>query len=144
MEPSRLMRLAPSREGCLLPLGWASGVQLQFLPARSPEDFSDSFTAIKREGAQALVILGDPMFSLNAEPFARLALENQLPTVDANRRSVEAGSLDLGPAILRCRGVPLFWSIGLPSPKRSCPQSTQQKLRMRGLSCAVVTAPRCQ
>src|SRR5262245_60202997 len=86
MEPSRLMRLAPSREGCLLPLGWASGVQLQFLPARSPEDFSDPFTTIKREGAQAPVILADPMFSLNAEPLARLALENQLPTVGAKQK----------------------------------------------------------
>jgi len=69
------------------------GVQLQILPARSPDDFSNAFTAIRREGAQALVILGDPMFGLHAESIARLALENQLPTMSANRRSVEAGSL---------------------------------------------------
>jgi putative ABC transport system substrate-binding protein len=71
----------------------ATGVQLQFLPARSPDDFSNAFTAIRREGAQALMILGDPMFALHAESIARLALENQLPTMSANRRSVEAGSL---------------------------------------------------
>ena len=71
MEPSRLIRLVPPREGCRLPLSWASGVQLRFLPARSPEDFSDPFTAIKREGAQALVILGDQMFSLNSTREAR-------------------------------------------------------------------------
>jgi putative tryptophan/tyrosine transport system substrate-binding protein len=70
-----------------------TGVQLQQLPARSPEEFPSTFAAIRKEGARALVILGDPMFSQHAEALSKLAIENQLPTVVANRRSVEAGGL---------------------------------------------------
>jgi putative ABC transport system substrate-binding protein len=71
----------------------ASGVHLQQLPARSPEEFPSAFAAIRKEGARALVILGDPIFGLHAEALSKLAIENRLPTVGANRRSVEAGSL---------------------------------------------------
>jgi putative ABC transport system substrate-binding protein len=70
-----------------------SGVQLQQLPARSPEEFPSAFAAIRKEGARALVILGDPMFSQHAEALSKLAIENRLPTVVANRRSAEAGGL---------------------------------------------------
>ena len=37
--------------------------------------------------------MGDPLFSLQAETLSKIALENRLPTVGANRRSAEAGSL---------------------------------------------------
>ena len=70
-----------------------SGVPLQKQPARSPEEFADAFAAIRKEGARALVILGDPTFTLHAEALSKLAIENRLPTVGANRRSAEAGCL---------------------------------------------------
>jgi putative ABC transport system substrate-binding protein len=70
-----------------------SGVQLQKLSARSPEEFPSAFAAIRKEGARALVILGDPIFSQHAEALSRLAIENRLPTVVANRKSAEAGGL---------------------------------------------------
>jgi putative ABC transport system substrate-binding protein len=70
-----------------------SGVQLQQLPARSPEEFPGVFAAIIKEGAQGLLVLGDPTFSQHAEALSKLAIENRLPMVVANRRSAEAGGL---------------------------------------------------
>jgi len=70
-----------------------SGVQLQQLPARSPEEFPGVFAAIRKEGARGLLVLGDPTFSQHAEALSKLAIENRLPMVVANRRSAEAGGL---------------------------------------------------
>ena len=68
-----------------------SGVPIQKVSAGNPEEFPSAFAAIRKENAQALVILGDPMFSQHAGALSKLAIENRLPTIGANRRVGEAG-----------------------------------------------------
>src|SRR6516164_5128405 len=41
------------------------GVELQLIEARAPNEFDAAFAAIDREGAQALIILADPVFFMN-------------------------------------------------------------------------------
>lgn len=56
------------------------------ITTRSPEEFPNAFATIRKEGARGLVVSGDPMFALNAEGLSKLAIENRIPTVGANRR----------------------------------------------------------
>jgi putative ABC transport system substrate-binding protein len=71
------------------------GLQLQFVPARAPGDFPGAFDAMVREGAQALVVPTDPMFSgaANIPVIADLALRHRLPGMYDQRQYATAGGL---------------------------------------------------
>jgi putative tryptophan/tyrosine transport system substrate-binding protein len=71
------------------------GLQLQFVPARVPGDFPGAFDAMVREGAQALVVPGDSMFSgaANVPVIADLALRHRLPGMYDEHQYVTAGGL---------------------------------------------------
>jgi len=70
------------------------GAQLQVLEARSPDEFDGGFTAMVRERAGALLLLGgDPMFFLHRSRLVDLATRNRLPTMCGIREYVEAGCL---------------------------------------------------
>jgi ABC-type uncharacterized transport system substrate-binding protein len=56
-------------------------VQLQPLEARGPENFGGAFTAMNRERAAAVLILGDGMFSLHQARVADLVTKSRLPTL---------------------------------------------------------------
>jgi putative tryptophan/tyrosine transport system substrate-binding protein len=78
----------------------AAGIQLQLLEARKPDDFDAAFTRIAEENTRALVVLGDPLFSLHGDAIARRALANRLPTVSSNRTMAERGILSIyGPSL---------------------------------------------
>jgi putative ABC transport system substrate-binding protein len=69
------------------------GVELQLLEARKPNDFEAVFAAIDREKTRALLILGDPLFSINVKELAILSVKSHLAAVYANRPFVDAGGL---------------------------------------------------
>jgi putative tryptophan/tyrosine transport system substrate-binding protein len=71
------------------------GLQLQFVSAKTPDDFPGAFTAMTRDRAQALVIPGDAMFegAANVPIIANLALRHRLPGMCDQRQFVAAGCL---------------------------------------------------
>jgi putative tryptophan/tyrosine transport system substrate-binding protein len=71
------------------------GLQLQFVPARTPGDFPGAFAAMTRERAQALVVPGDSMFAgaANVRVIADMALRHRLPGMYDERQYVTAGGL---------------------------------------------------
>ena len=76
------------------------GLQLQPLAARSPEQIAQALGAAAAGGAQALLVLGDPIFLAARALIAQLALEGRLPTVSPERDAALAGGLiAYGPSI---------------------------------------------
>ena len=68
-------------------------LQGHHLEARSPEEFAGAFTAMRRERAEALLILVDSMFTIHRTRLAELAAAYRLPTLYGIREFVVAGGL---------------------------------------------------
>jgi putative ABC transport system substrate-binding protein len=58
-----------------------------------PYDFTAAFQTIAQTGAQMLLILSSPLFSLYRNQIAELAIEHRLPTMFIFKTYVEAGGL---------------------------------------------------
>jgi putative tryptophan/tyrosine transport system substrate-binding protein len=69
------------------------GVSLQWVEVRAPEEIGIAFAAMARERADALLVLGDPLFSSHAERLAALAISGRLATMHGTRQNVEGGGL---------------------------------------------------
>jgi putative ABC transport system substrate-binding protein len=80
--PSNLMREAR-----------ALGVQLQRVEAGTPAAFDAAFTAMVQSGADALLIMGSPLFAAHRQQLLALALQHRLPAMAYGRHLAEAGSL---------------------------------------------------
>lgn len=57
------------------------GLQLQVLSLRGAKDFETAFSAIRREGADAILVLPDSSFFQNRIPILEFAARNRLPTM---------------------------------------------------------------
>jgi len=68
-------------------------VQLQILEARGPDELDRAFAAMTRERAGALLVLGDPVFTLHRKRIADLGAKRRLPVVSGTREFAEAGGL---------------------------------------------------
>jgi putative ABC transport system substrate-binding protein len=68
-------------------------IQLQYVEARSPEEFDGAFAAMARQRANALLVAGGTTFLVNRTKFNELALKRRLPTMYSVREGVEAGGL---------------------------------------------------
>ena len=72
----------------------ALGVQLHVVPLHRPDALGDAFAAMTREGAEALVVLGEPLL---IDPIIRAivdrAAQHRLPAIFKWRIQVEAGGL---------------------------------------------------
>jgi putative ABC transport system substrate-binding protein len=68
-------------------------VRLQVLEARAPSEFAAAFSAIRKESAGALIVLGDPMFFGERTRIAELAAKSRLPLMSGTREHAEAGGL---------------------------------------------------
>jgi putative ABC transport system substrate-binding protein len=68
-------------------------IQPQILKAQGPADFDSAFAAMKRERADALYVVGDPMFHQHRTRLAELAARGRLPAVYELREHAEAGGL---------------------------------------------------
>ena len=71
----------------------ALGVQLQRVEAGAPAAFDMAFTAMVQGGADALLIMGSPLFAAHRQQLLALALQHRLPTMAYGRHLAEAGSL---------------------------------------------------
>jgi putative tryptophan/tyrosine transport system substrate-binding protein len=79
----------------------ALGLQLSPLEVRSPDTFASAFATMRREGADALLVLRDPLLlDRYRSDIAALALQHRLPTMYGWRAFVEAGGLmSYGPRV---------------------------------------------
>jgi putative tryptophan/tyrosine transport system substrate-binding protein len=68
-------------------------VRLQIAEARSPADFDRALTTIAGQGAEALLILADPIFTTHASQLAELTAKHRLPAVSGPREMAEQGLL---------------------------------------------------
>jgi putative ABC transport system substrate-binding protein len=71
----------------------ASGVTLQVVSAREPNDFDTAFGAMVRARSGALIVFPSPMFYVNYRRLVDLAAKHRLPTMYVFREAVEAGGL---------------------------------------------------
>jgi putative ABC transport system substrate-binding protein len=68
-------------------------LRLTIVKARGRNELDGAFTAIPREHAGAVLVLGDGMFWVARARIAELALARQLPSMFMNSEHVEAGGL---------------------------------------------------
>jgi putative ABC transport system substrate-binding protein len=68
-------------------------VQLQAVGARTASELEGAFAAMARERAQAVLVLGSPIFFTERQRVAELAIRHRLPTMLDARDYVEAGGL---------------------------------------------------
>jgi putative tryptophan/tyrosine transport system substrate-binding protein len=71
----------------------ALGVRLQVVEARGPADFDGAFSDMTRARADALTVLGNPMFVTERRRLVDLAAKHRLPAMYTSRESVDAGGL---------------------------------------------------
>ena len=71
----------------------ALGLRLQLHDVRGVAELGDALAAMKRQGAEALVVLPDPVFTADRGRIAELATRSQLPTIYEAREFVVAGGL---------------------------------------------------
>ena len=69
------------------------GMILQFVPANSPEEITGAFSAISRDGADALCMFPSPMLFAEYGRIVRIVADKRLPTIYGAREGVELGGL---------------------------------------------------
>ena len=69
------------------------GLQLQLVPAVSPDDFVSAFAAMASEHAQALIVMPSPMLFGEYRRIVSIAANNKLPAMGAAREFVDLGGL---------------------------------------------------
>jgi len=69
------------------------GLPLDFVEVKSARDLDAAFAAIRRGGAEALIVPGSGVFFAERARIAELALAQRLPAVFAYTENVEAGGL---------------------------------------------------
>ncbi len=68
-------------------------VQLQFVEARSPGELDSAFRAISGQGAGAILVLSDPVFTTHRARIVELVAKTRLPAMYGIRDAAEAGGL---------------------------------------------------
>jgi hypothetical protein len=61
------------------------GMQLQFVPANSPEEITGTFSTITRDGADVLCVFPSPMLFAEYGRIVSIVAEKRLPTIYAAR-----------------------------------------------------------
>ena len=69
------------------------GAKVSPISARTPADIDAAFEAIRKQGAGALIVLGDPFFGQQGKQIADAALRGRVPTLATNRSLAQAGGL---------------------------------------------------
>lgn len=69
------------------------GLQLQLVPAVSPDDFAGAFAAIVQERTEALIVMPSPMLFGEYKRIAGIAAKSRLPAMGAAREFAEFGGL---------------------------------------------------
>jgi ABC-type uncharacterized transport system substrate-binding protein len=68
-------------------------LQLQLVEAFAPDDLPGAFAAMRKEQAEALIVLPSPMLFGEYQRVVRIAAENRLPAIGAAREFVDFGGL---------------------------------------------------
>jgi putative ABC transport system substrate-binding protein len=71
----------------------ALSIKLNFVPARTPEDFGPAFSAVNRMHSQALYVLDDAFFFTHRMTLLDRASKARLPVVYGERNFPDAGAL---------------------------------------------------
>jgi ABC-type uncharacterized transport system substrate-binding protein len=71
----------------------ALGVQLQSMKVQGANDFETGFQVVKKEGAQALLVIPSPVTNSNLKQILEFAAKNRLPAMYAGPEVVHAGGL---------------------------------------------------
>jgi putative tryptophan/tyrosine transport system substrate-binding protein len=69
------------------------GVQLQLVEVDAPDELEGAFAAMRREGAEALLMFFSPFFSTHRRRLMELVAQHRLPGIFESRSYVEAGGL---------------------------------------------------
>jgi putative ABC transport system substrate-binding protein len=69
------------------------GLQLQLVPADSPDDIAGAFTAMTRERAEALIVFPSPMLFGKYGRIVSMTANSRLPAMGAAREFVDVGGL---------------------------------------------------
>jgi len=69
------------------------GLQLQLVPADSPDDIAGAFTAMTRERAEALIVFPSPMLFGEYGRIVSMTANSRLPAMGAAREFVDVGGL---------------------------------------------------
>ena len=68
-------------------------IEPKFVQARVAEELDRAFAAMTMERCEALLVVSDPMFGVQRERVAALAIQSRLPSMHGVRELVEAGGL---------------------------------------------------
>jgi putative ABC transport system substrate-binding protein len=84
-------------------------IELKFVGARTPEQFSPAFSAASRAHAQALYVLDDAFFVVHRRTLVKLASKARIPSTHGQREYVDEGALmsygsNLGDLLRRSAG----------------------------------------
>jgi putative ABC transport system substrate-binding protein len=71
----------------------AFGVQLQYLDIRGPNDIETAFRAASKSRAEAVLVLGGPVFTSNRKQLIDLAAKSRTPATYTRPEFAEAGGL---------------------------------------------------
>ena len=71
----------------------ARGLKVHVLAAGSGPEIDSAFNILTRDPVDALLVLSDPIYLNQRDQLARLELQYRIPTVNAEREAVVAGSL---------------------------------------------------
>jgi putative ABC transport system substrate-binding protein len=71
----------------------AMSIELKFFAMSDPDDLPPAFSAAKRARAQAVYVIESAFFGSYRDQLASLATKASLPTMNGERRIVEAGAL---------------------------------------------------
>lgn len=69
------------------------GMSASTIRARTPAEIDAAFETLRKDGAGALVVLGDPFYGQQARQLGALTLKHRVPTLTTNRALAEAGAL---------------------------------------------------
>jgi putative ABC transport system substrate-binding protein len=69
------------------------GIKLLIVEVRRPEEFEAAFATIAAGQAEAIFVVGDPMYGVHQARLTDLSLRYRLPAMHTNRVHVEAGGL---------------------------------------------------
>ena len=73
--------------------GESLGLELQIIEVREASEFQGAFTALAKERAGALLVMGNPLFFLHRTRLADLAAKHRLPSMSTQEQWVDAGGL---------------------------------------------------
>jgi putative ABC transport system substrate-binding protein len=71
----------------------AVGLSLKTFKARGADDFESLFGVMVKDGAGAVLVVGDPLFTAYGGLLATVALKHRLPSMHQLRQDVEVGGL---------------------------------------------------